>query len=278
MERNQSPPMPEGFSGGQPAASAAELQTHALRVGRAGSLKELEQEYGFFTPALLYLRVRLAGIDPLQTFIREYGKAAAAFTLNFDRPVFRGLAYGGNTYWNHHLMAVQREHWLPLMHWARSVAFLDPKTQLLTRVRPMLVTLADPLFLARASVLPSQLPVVDVGVLALDTSQGGVWIEEGATPAELPGVVLSGEAFRDTLVFADAVFKNENNPWRKVEEDRLDASLGLSPSEAWLLEHYRNESPAQPTGRQDLSQLPESEQREIRELLRFYSQAEGEPQ
>lgn len=267
-------PVREGFS----AASKEDkgpVKSVALRVGAAKSLKELDRDYGFFTPALLYMRLRLRGVDPLHGFLREC-PSATPFTLSFNQPVFAGLELPGNKFWNHHLMAIERQHWDSLMQWAVSLTLSDPELGLVARVRPMMVRIVDPLFASRNPFLSAPPPMVEVGAFALDTNRGCVWIEEDAKQPFLPPrVVNTNDVFRDTGVLANAITAGDANPFRKVEEDSLDPALGLTPSEAWLIKQYGDREPAKETGRVGFDTLPADEQRQIVDLAKFYNQSQG---
>lgn len=278
-------PIREGFSGSDKLVSASAgaecaAVNKAMRLQGAKSLTELSRDFKFFTPALMYLKVQLGGVDPLQNFLQEYGKLFTPYTLGFDKPVFGGLeSRKTGVRWNHMLLAVETEHWLPLMRWAATLSFVDRDLQTIIRIRPMLVSVYDPLYLANTIVIDqATVPKVEVGVFALDTNKGNLWIEDiGSTILNPPRTTTSGTAFRDTSVFADAVLRGDDNPHKRVEEDKIDPSLGLTPSEAWLLAQYGDREPVKgPSGKIDISELPEKEQQEIADLARQYANMQRE--
>lgn len=268
-------PIREGFSSGESGREETPVRVGTMRVGSAKSLADFDS-YRFFTPGLLYARPPgKRRVDPLRLFLSEYDKPMVPLTLRFENPVFSGMSVGNNPFWDHHLLAVEKDHWMPLMRWAATVSFFDEDFKQLTRIRPMLINIADPLYIAKAVVLdPRKVPLVEIGVWALDTSRGNVWLEDGGNPlVDRPRVMVSGDVFSDTGVFAEALRKGDDQPLRRVEESRLDPELGLSPSEAWLLKHYGDREPIKPPDKVvPISQLPVKEQEEIGQLLQYYKE------
>jgi hypothetical protein len=228
----------------------------------------LSVDYRFFTPGPLYAFVPgVRARDPFQDFVRTH-PGAAIFTLTLDQLVFTGMGEP----WDHVLYGVPAEHFATFMAWARTLSFVMRDWQWLVRVRPMLVTMLDPLFVANNPVA-NQVPSIEIGVLALDTNKGQILCDDqNWRTGKLPNVTRTDEVFRDTKVYARAVFNEDSNPWARVEEDQLDPSLGLSPSEAYLLRAYGDRKPLKPPEVVSLESRPIEEQQEIR---RFINQVKG---
>jgi hypothetical protein len=246
-------------------------QLKQLRIERARSLKELAEDYSFFTPGLLYSFVPAAVVnDPLQVFVQEHGEGLLPTTITLSKPFVIGLARPNGkdgARWEHTLYGIDKRLFMPFMAWTKSLQFYDPKARLLVRVRPMMITTLDPLFLDK-NVVANNVPSCEIGVLALDTSMGNVWIDDtNWQSGVLPRVVKNKHVYRDTEVFAKAIAANSHTPHDQVEEDQLDPALGLTPSEAWLLQRYGDREPVSKPKQVDISYLPVNEQREIKEFI-----------
>jgi len=260
------PPSNEGIEQADSAASTGGqlpdlAERHALRSAR--SLAEL-RDFVFFTPALLYLYVPLRGREPFHDFLAEYGRDVRPLTVVFSRPIFRGLEAGQSAYWNHALMAIAAEHWQAYTAWMYGVSFWFPEKKWFAKVRPMFVTIADPLYLERSAVVSEPVPRVEVGVFALDTNRGSLYLDDSGDPlTEPPRPIWSHTIPREIAILADALSREENKPFQAVEKALLPPELStLTPSAASLLLRTGGKSmpPPPPTKRyEELS----SEEREI---------------
>jgi hypothetical protein len=269
-------PLREGIADRPEEISTDPMRMAQLRIGQAKSLQELSTDYAFFTPGLLYVYMpESKRADPLQDFVHVYKNSEAKpFTMTFDRPVFQGLAAQGSKFWNHALCAIAKPYFLTFTDWARSLTFYDQRNKLFVRIRPMLITILDPLFLAN-KLVDNRVPSIDVGVLALDTNMGNVYIDDAqCKTGGLAKVVTDKEVFRDTKVFADVLFAGDTNPLARVEEDQMDPNLGLTPAEAWLIREYGDRAPAKVQGQIDFSQLSPAEQQEIQRLMQEFNNQE----
>lgn len=235
-------PRPTTFRVGVTAAPAGmsreQVELHRLKVGKATSLKDLTEEYAFYTPALVYTRVRLLGRDPWWQFLQEYGKEVFPLTLRFDKPIFSGLhamiyrtgrALAKSTSianrpavldeaWNHVLYGMHKEHWDAYKAFMGTMAFVDRSLGLVTRIRYKDMDIADPLALSRVIVTPSATPLLPITVFCLDTNKGCTWIEPSVQPlVTLPSLQSSAMVFDDTRAFALAVLNDEANPYAAVD-------------------------------------------------------------
>lgn len=195
------------------------VQYHYEQVSKAASLRDLSEEYTFYTPALMYMRVRLMGRDPYYDFQQESGINVMPVSLKFSSAIFRGLDLYGDYSWNHVLLGMPNEHWQDFSKWMGTVAYLDRDLGVLTRIRLQTIEIADPLKLARLAVLPARLPMVPVTVLALDTNKGSWYIHTPPNPlSALPTLATMSRKYKDTKVFANALLNDSPDPYREVTE------------------------------------------------------------
>jgi len=226
-----------------------------LAVSSSDSLQRLSEEYAFYTPALLYLYVKL-NRDPLYGFFAEHPDVKQ-FQLKFDKPIFDGLVgegpSGARTDWNHWLYAVERKHWPDFAGYLGSLAVYDRANNLFVRLRPREVRIVDPVWMAKQAVVGNSFPTVPVTAWCLDTNRGCVWLEGAGDPAAAAGdpakvfgprdvaspgdaaeeptkasdirllktrptVVRTKSILPETLVFADAILKQSTNPYGILEQ------------------------------------------------------------
>jgi hypothetical protein len=240
------------------------LQPRVLRVGNASGLRELQRDYAFYTPALIYMKIRLLGRDPLSQFIQEYGQEVLPFSIRFNKPIFHGLNLGRDTSWNYVLFGVERQHWEPFKSFMGTMAFVDRQLKLFARVRTKEIRLADPLFFERATILPEKLPVIDATVFCLDTNQGCAWINMRGDPLlDLPELTTTDKVFEDTAAFAKAVFDDTVNPY-------VAANSTQPPEVA-----PRGVDPLQPREATPIESLPREKQSSLQALVRQYHEQRG---
>ncbi len=259
-------PYPEGIAEGGELDRRTVGQPLPRRSFSA--LEELLTDYALFTPALLYVFAPPTLVhDPLQDFVRAF-KISDPATLFLPRPVIRGLS-GERERWCFVLYAIPRPLFLPFMAWARTLVFVDRPARTLIRIRPMLAHVPDVVALANHTVL-ERIPLVEIGVLALDTNKGNVLLDDAECPFAKPAKVqFFPQVFRDTEVYANAVFSEDPNPERRVEEARIDPALGLTPAEAYLLERCGDRrEPLRPPPTVPLEALPKTRREAICDFLR----------
>ena len=236
------------------------VQPHIVKFSQATDLADLSKEYAFYTPALLYMKVRLAGRDPFSQFVREYGREVVPISMRFNKPVFRGLNLGQDTSWNNVLFGMEVEHWPAFVSFMGTMAFLDRNIGRLTRLRTRQFHVADPLYFEKAIVLPPVIPVVSVTAFCLDTNQGCAWIEPGAHPLlDLPELRTTAKVFKDTAAFAASVLGEKNDPYVDVNSARPPEPVprGVDPLPA--------QAPI------DIESLPGSHRAALQDLVRSYN-------
>lgn len=202
------------------------------RVSQATTLTDLAVDYHFYTPALLYIHVRLMGREPFHDFSAEYGKEVVPISLKFDKPVFKGLDTQGSPAWNHYLYGVEHEHFLPFLTWLGALAVMDRDINLVTRLRYRELEIADPLYLAKLVTSPKEIPWVKIVAFCLDTNKGCHYIEPAKDPLlDLPTYRYTKQSFDDTMRFADAVLRDSSNPYAAVEQGRARDGLSVEERE-----------------------------------------------
>lgn len=107
------------------------FKKYPLPVGQASSISEMQADYHFFTPALLYFFgaiTDLLWIDLQKTMTSEL----RLYHRKFYSPVVSGLmGPNGDTDWNHVLWAVTKSQWLDVVRWVTSVMLTDYDTRLI---------------------------------------------------------------------------------------------------------------------------------------------------
>jgi len=202
------------------------------RVSQATTLADLGRDYHFYTPAMLYLHVRLMGREPFHDFSTEYGKSVVPISLKFEKPIFKGLATDGNPAWNHYLYGLEHEHFLPFVTWLGSLTISDVARNFVARVRYREIEIVDPLYLAKIVVAPRELPRVKVVVFCLDTNQGCHYIQAAADPLlDLPTAKYTKQSYDDTVRFAGAVLRGERNPYGAMEAGQVKDGLSVEEQE-----------------------------------------------
>ena len=206
-------------------------------VAGAANLRDLGEQYHFYTPALLYLHVRLMGREPFHDFLDEYGKVVVPISMKFDKPLFKGLEVQGNSAWNHYLYGMEHEHFIHYLRWLGSLAISDPDRGLLTRMRYREIEIPDSLYLAKIVTAPAEVPMIKIVAFCLDTNKGCHYMEPGRDPLlDLPQARYTRQSFDDTVRFTQALSQGAN-PYEV--EDRRQAKDGLSLEEREIRERIR---------------------------------------
>lgn len=202
------------------------------RVSLATNLTDLGKDYHFYTPALLYLHVRLMGREPFHDFAAEYGKPVVPISLKFDKPVFKGLETDGNSAWNHYLYGLEHEHFLPFATWLGSLTISDVERNFVARLRYREIELADPLYLAKLVVAPKEIPCVRIVAFCLDTNKGCYYIDPAKDPLlDLPIARYTKQSYDDTVRFAQAVLSGNRNPYGAMEAGQTKDGLSIEEQE-----------------------------------------------
>lgn len=243
------------------------VEARKLSVSSAATLRDLEKDYFCFTPALFYMFVRLNGLEPFADFVQDYGQEVWPFSIQFDRPVFKGLEVGDNPYWNHTLYFMDREHGIPYVEWMLLNAFLDRENAVLSRVRYRNIWIADALKMSQSAVIPSRMPIVQVMVFCLETSKGNYYIKPGFDPLlDLPSLKTQRTVFKDTAAFASAIWRGDSDPYAAAEAAVAGPgeNLGLNDLET----RAAKAGPLRMPDPTELANLPEAQREEILAALK----------
>ena len=133
------------------------VRKHQLRLSEATMLKDLAEEYVFYTPALLHIVVPLQGCDPFTVFLQEYNKEVLPLSVRLNRPIFKGLDLGPIKDWNYLLFAMERKHFKHYLPWMQSLTFADRPRNRIYRLGEKQIRIADPIFFERAVILPQNI-------------------------------------------------------------------------------------------------------------------------
>lgn len=140
------------------------LPKRELRLGAAESLGVLQQDFVFFTPALLYLN-QILNDDPLMDFQLEYGRVVPFYWLKVAQPFFRGLeTRDGDRDWNHALWALDRVHWPAFKKFYSAVVVFNEPRHLFYEVGVQEFDVADHVAYRRVNDCRQSLPITAFGI------------------------------------------------------------------------------------------------------------------
>jgi hypothetical protein len=179
--------------------SVGRIKKHALNIGAAKRLCELEGEYVFFTPAVLYLYARF--IDaPLIDYIVAMGEDVPLYYYVAPQAIFSGLETpSGDRAWNHALWAVARPYWQSLHDWIGSLILIYQDTRTVFGIGSKEFVVPDPL-----SPLWT-IPVTTFGINGAD-------YRLGFAADALSGLLVLGRYPGDPTmrVYTEALYSGEN--------------------------------------------------------------------
>jgi hypothetical protein len=116
-----------------------------LPLGAASSLKELETEFHFFSPALLYMSGSFSDVIWID-YQKSIGRVLPIFYHQFQTQVFNGLhTQSGDVAWNHSLWAVHKHEWEGVTHWITNSVIADFSTKQVLIFGEQDTTINDPL-------------------------------------------------------------------------------------------------------------------------------------
>lgn len=182
------------------------------RVSAAATLKELDKEFAFYTPALVYTDIRLNGVDPYADFLNDRDGEVDSISIKFNMQIFDGMEVGSDGEWNHVLFGIDRSAWPDLAAFMGRIGFVDRDYNIVYRIRMQELDIPDPLFFDRAAVLPDKCPMVTIAAFVLDTSEGCTYLSTPKVVLERPAVVRTKNAFDDTVSFAKELLSGSSNP------------------------------------------------------------------
>jgi len=197
--------------------SAEKVQVYQAKLSAAATMADLTPDYVFYTPALIYICNPLT-FDPMADFLTENNYDIVPFSLAFNQPLFKGMETERDSMWNHVIYGVDKEQWPKLEKFLGSIAFSERDTGKLTRVRTQKVTIADPIFLNKDTVLQGNIPTVEITAFCMDTNMGSVYLKPGKhLVLDQPEVVHDKRSFKDTQALAKALFAGHADPYSAAE-------------------------------------------------------------
>lgn len=134
------------------------------RLESAKSLKELEKEFAFISPALLYTHGHLDK-DVFQVFVNENKYFERVGVLDFNEPIFK-LSSKTLVDWSRRLIIVERELLPHLVKYLNEIGILDREKESFFKALLYDLPILDPLWVLRKN--PGSPQSVSVGVVGLD--------------------------------------------------------------------------------------------------------------
>lgn len=200
---------------------AGVVRKEPLKFTAAATLGDLTEDWTFFTPALMYIFLNLKDRDPISGFYEECGAEVPQFTVKFRRPVLRGLTVGKDTDWNHVLYAISNDWWPKFIGYLGTLTLVDRQLDYVARVRTAELSVVDPLWADRLSVVPEDKTKqlrVNITALCLDTNRGCLFIREGRD-LEPALFQYSAQVLPDTKQLSEAILTHSVNPYAAIADE-----------------------------------------------------------
>lgn len=194
---------------GPPVDHRGILRKYSLPVGKSESLRAMQSEYMFFTPALLYLHGGFT--DALWVeYMHLMQQDVKLHFRRFDSPIFRGLTHRHDRDWNHVVWAVHSEFWQSLADFLCTATLADRERHTVVRYGLQEFSVADPLAVDRGCIVGPTTPVLTMFAFGIYGNREKIAFDFAANPfLRLPHVVRL-PADSDMQVFADAFFTGQN--------------------------------------------------------------------
>jgi hypothetical protein len=196
----------------RPGMSAKPINQEAVAVEaiKPKSLAELSGEFGFFTPALWYIKFPFdEQTDLFSLYASDAGKLLHPVTLKSKYAVFTGMGVGIDSDWNYVLYALRLEEWIDFCTWVGTLALSYAPTKLLARVRTQGFTVPDPMI---SGLVTKDTPTINITVLCMESNQGTFYCEQ-AQPLGKPSVVFNESKEDDVVGFAANWFEGNSDPY-----------------------------------------------------------------
>ncbi len=191
-----------------------------INVWGAASLTELNADYVFFTPALLYTHGHLDK-DVVQEWLNLQPDKPQVFVLTFEQLLFDGVGPA----WGHQLVCCDRPHWPSLQRHLATVGIADRVAGTISRAFVANLTMVDAMVLQRTATLPEPLPTVEIAAVGLRSNiqtvylvsadnllKPAVVVIKGPVPAAVAeSKAILGEA-KKPLAAADPYYTNRAHP------------------------------------------------------------------
>lgn len=191
-----------------------------LRRLRAGdSLGALTDDYVLFSYAPLFM---YGGMEhnPVQEWLNTRLPGEVIFFLPLPKPAFIMRLDLQSSIWDRLLWAVEKEFWPELSLHLGSMAFINKKTQILSKSMCQEIQIQD---INAYGYMPNStdgtMRTLSVYVFTVDSSVGCYAMQPN--PPFLPNMVIM-EAFKETKRLAKALFGYETDPYAAVEREQED--------------------------------------------------------
>lgn len=188
------------------------------------SLRSLQEQFVFYTPALLYL---YGGFDNaiLLDFMEQYKFKCVFHYFHSQTRLFQVLDTPGDSQWNHCLFAVEVVHWLPFREFMQSVVLANRSRGHVICVGSQELEIVDPLAIAGKVVLPEPLPLATVVAFGVNGNKGAVAFGPGTHPLTDPPKVAFHEPQQEAVVYSEALLSGAN-PHDAVEKWKHENAQG----------------------------------------------------
>lgn len=198
----------EGVLAGPEVDPLGRLVKYELPLRGASALKQLQTDYAFFTPAILYL-LGVVTDQPLLDFLWEYRQPVRFYFRKFRLPLFAGLEVDGDAGWNHGLWALEREHWPVFADFYCSLKISNRPLKRLFGVGAQLLTVVDPVALERRGFVTT-LPTVTVAAFGVNGNTVRAAFEAGPDPLTSPPRLRYYDPDEEMRVYAAAHHRGDN--------------------------------------------------------------------
>lgn len=187
------------------------IPKHALTTGASRSLLQMNEEYAFFTPALLYLLTNFRD-DPLADFQVNMGEPVKFYYRKFSHPIFRGLnaRSNGDPAWNFVLWAIERPFWRAFSDFMVSIVLSDTDAGQVYGVGEQELVVIDPLAMDRAFIYSNALPRLPVTAFGINGSNYRAAFRIGENPLLDPPSLVFYARDPTMQAYAKALFAGDN--------------------------------------------------------------------
>lgn len=224
--------IPSGMvSGKTEDFSEDQIQLRQAPFKKAQSFAETLDDFAFFTPALMYLRMPFYQ-DPIHVFNMEYGQEVSPISFRFESPILQGLGHpSGDESWNHVLYCLEKEHWEHYKNWMGTVSLSDPRNERLHRIRFQELHMLDPMWYQVSKPFSSSSKVIPVTMFCVETNHGSFFYRQERWPDRLgaPKAVFDEKVqYLDTQAFASAIQDGDTDPYKEVDRVHHEESQNES--------------------------------------------------
>ena len=228
-------PQPEGVKfTGPPVDQRGRVKKYELKTGQAKALLELQADYAFFTPAVLYLNGFTDA--PLIDFMFDMGEEVKFFYKKFRHPLFRGLEArsNGNPDWNFVLWAVELPFWQAVSDFLVSLTLKESDHKRVLGIGEQFFTILDPLAVDLCRFYHKGLTMLPVTAFGINGSDFREALVVGTDPLMEPPILRRFAGDPAMQVFASALYGggnpvNAKNDFRRLQqygEKRHEDPLG----------------------------------------------------